>query len=95
MTTDALITLKSGRVERYAVDDLPHLRKNLGGFGYSYLNSRTGKYEQARKIEPVTDELSKRIETLSASVSARKKHNKEEPSTKLPAHLRNHRIYGL
>lgn len=96
--TDALIELKSGRVERYAVEDLPYLRRKLAGFGYAYLNSKTGLYEQARRIEPISDEqkqLMERIQTRSASIAERRNKPREVPNERLPPHLRLHRIYGL
>ena len=92
--TDALIELRSGRVERYDVNDIPHLRKNLGGFGYSYLNSRTGLFELARRIEVIPDEVQQRVNALRSASISRKSHRNEVPNQKLPAHLRNHLIYG-
>ncbi len=92
--TDALIELKSGRVERYDIRDLPHFRKGIAGMGYSYLNSSTGRYEQARSIEVVPDELRERLVTRSAAVSARKSMRRQIPET-IPTHIRLHKIYSL
>ena len=90
--TEAIIELKSGRVERYDVQDLPHLRKGVGGMGYAYLNSKSGRYELARSIQILPEEVKQRVMTRSASISRKKR---EEPTEKLPTHLRNHLIYGV
>ena len=87
---DVAIEFKDSRLTTYDTKDLKHLRKSAGGMGFLYFNPHSSRYEQVRRIEPISDELKQRILTRSAAV-ATKKSRREVPE-KLPTHIRLHKI---
>lgn len=92
--TDVAIEFKDGRFTTYDTNELKHLRKSAGGMGFLYYNPHSGRYEQVRRIEPISQEIREKIQIRSASISERRNKPREVPE-KLPPHLRLHRIYGI
>ena len=97
----AVLTWNSTRkTSVYSPMDLQYMRKSSGnGTGFKYYNSHRDTYEFPRQISLIPKKKLEAIQTRSASIAASSGNKNKDPTTtnnnkRVPAHLRNHILYG-